>query len=133
MTPKIGGTVWFFFRHAHGVAETVDGGHTIEMFTGASEMRCRPAVILAVGKPDTDPLTTGFVIEMRSGQVTVPAATPLDLKVEFADDDRIEMPGGVVLRPSRLQPCVLPHDGPQPGTLGRGWPQHKRWADREKR
>lgn len=129
-TLKVGGRVWFFFRHAHGVAEKTESGHTIELFTGVSEMRCRPAVILSVGAPDTNPLTTGFIIEMRSGQVTVPAATPLDLKVEFTADDRIEMPGGVVLRPDRIQPSVLPHDGIEPGKLGRGWPQDRRWADR---
>lgn len=127
---KVGDQVWFFFRHAHGVSETTESGHTIELFTGVSEMRCRPAIILAVGEPDTNPLTTGFVVDLSSGAIAVPPATPLDLKVEFANDDRIEMPGGVVLRPSRIQPHVIPHDGPEPGKLARGWPQHRRWADR---
>lgn len=129
MTPREGDTVWFYFRHAHGVAEEADG-YRIEIFTGMSEMRCRPALVIRVGATDTDPMTTGFVLHMRSGRVEVPPATHLDLEVAFSEDDRIEAPGGVVLRPATTQPGVRPEEGPEPGKLGRGWPQHGRWADR---
>lgn len=129
MIPAVNDTVWFFFRHAHGVPEDIDG-HVIELFTGMSEMRCRPAKVVRVVTTSPDLVAYGLAIDLRTGIVDERPLAMLDLEIAFEDEDRIEMPGGVVLRPGRQQPDVLPHDGLEPGKLGRGWPQDRRWADR---
>lgn len=120
-TPKIDDTVYFYFRHAFCEPDGPPGHPG--RFTGKMEMRCRPARVVRV-VPDLGHLG----LEPTEGFQPIPIIH-LDLVVEFQSDDRLLAPGGVGLKFRRDVGCIPSHLGPEgPGTVGRAWPDHGRWA-----
>jgi hypothetical protein len=114
--PKVGDLVYFYFLHAFSEKRVchIDGDVT-ELYSGRSEMRCRPARVVEV------------VYEYEEG-------ANLQLEVEFQDDDRCLVGSdGVVHRLSRKQhatPCCNHFDGH--GRVGIGWPRDRQWGDKPK-
>lgn len=106
---KPGDRVWYYFQHAFSKVEQIDEVAHIEVFTGKTEMRCRPARVL--------------VMEAFDG------AWWAGLQVEFDDSDRRLHTGGVVQRFERDQYGALEADSAPP----RMWPSDHTWSRTEKR
>lgn len=127
-TPKIGDTVYFYFLHAFCEPDGAPGHPG--RFTGKMEMRCRPARVLAERTLELADAGVHWDDVTVRGIEFLPSIW-LQLEIEFHDDDRVLVPGGVGLRLSREIP-VKSHLGPEgPGSLGNGWPEHGTWALRE--
>ncbi len=114
--PKVGDLVYFYFLHAFSEKRVchIDGDVT-ELYTGRSEMRCRPARVAEIE------------CEYEEGAILL-------LEVEFQDDDRALLGGGeTVHRLFRKQyaiPCRNHADGH--GRVGIGWPRDGQWGDKSK-
>ena len=121
MKVKAGDRVFFYFRHDFSTAVNPMADGCENAFTGESEMRCRPAEVLAVLSESAPELVAPF-----QTAIVAPGDIVLFLRVSFAPDDRSLAPGGVVFPPSPMQPRVCAHNGT--GELRTAWPEHGTWA-----
>lgn len=125
---KVGDIVYFYFCHAFCVPGVIHELSAVERFTGKMEMRCRPARVIAMN-PIPDP--TGIPALDHQASIRMKGRLQAHLDVEFNDDDRTLLPGGVGRLMSKEQKHVMAHNGPDgPGRLNKSWPAHGTWADK---
>lgn len=121
---KVGDAVWYYFLHAFCESEQTHPACKVYPITGKFEMRCRIARVTAV-----HPTPVGFDALMIDPG---PVEGRVHLAVEFHDDDRVQIPGGVGCRPDREQKFVLAHISQRIGHINQAWPDHGRWAFEQK-
>ncbi len=123
---KVGDRVWYYFQHAFGRVAQIDEVTHIEVFTGKTEMRCRPARVVAIDLVSEEHIA----LDVRAAAVLARPRCYLTLDVEFGDDDRQLVPGGVVYRYERRQDGTPDHIGPgwRGPVLGHAWPDDHTWA-----
>jgi hypothetical protein len=136
--PNVGDRVWFYFVHSFSDG---DGGKTVDergnvvpmgRFNGRMEMRCRPARVVNIDAGPDQFDSIGMQWEALNPGMW----TWLTLDIEFQDDDRHVVPGGLVYRMERRMSGVRSnrmncHDGPHLGPF-EAWPEDGTWSWQEK-